>query len=147
MTAWRSRLTAGWSGLRTLLRTFLILWAQGPLKNCLLRAKAGSSSTRRYVGSPRHGSGGVRLLSVQETIWERGKRYNERKKGSSEPLQVDCCGGQVSLDLHVVDAAADGARQAMPGLCLPVESFRAPPVAPVKPLVLGGPAIPASPSS
>src|SRR5215207_6984546 len=92
-------------------------------------------------------SGGVRLLDVRETVWKRGKGQNERKKGCGEPLQVDCRGGQVGLDLHVGDSTPDGACEAMPGLCLAMETFRTPPVAPVKPLVLGGPAIPAPPSS
>jgi hypothetical protein len=120
----------------------------GSLNNRFSNASTGRSwdPEARSLLSP-WWSGGVRLLDARETVWERGKGQNERKKSGGEPLQVDCRGGQVGLDLHVGDSTPDGACKAMPGLCLAVEPFRTPPVAPVKPLIFGGPAIPAPPSS
>ena len=70
---------------------------------------------------------GVCLKADQEQTGEQRGR---------KPLQVDGCGGQVGLDLHVGETAPDSARQAMPGLRLAVVTFRAPAVALVEAPVL-----------
>ena len=49
--------------------------------------------------------------------------------GGGNPLEIDRRGRQVGLDLHVVEAAADGAAEPLPGIRLPVEALGAPEVA------------------
>ena len=46
---------------------------------------------------------------------------------------------QIGLDLHVGEAAPDGAREPVPSLCFTVEAFGAPAVTPVEPPILFSP--------
>jgi hypothetical protein len=47
---------------------------------------------------------------------QEGRAQNKRKESGRQPFEVDCSGGQISLDFHVGEAAPDGAREPMPGL-------------------------------
>ena len=63
----------------------------------------------------------------------------KRKKSGRQPLKVDGRRRQIGLDLHVGEAAPNGAREPVPSLGLTVEAFGAPAVTSVEPPILFGP--------
>src|SRR5215207_1296136 len=48
---------------------------------------------------------------------------HENKESGSQPLQVDHRGGEISLDLHVTEAASERSGEPVPGLGLAVDAF------------------------
>jgi putative transposase len=66
----------------------------------------------------------------------RPEGEKERQKSGREPLQVDRGGGQEGLDAHVLEPAPHRAGEPVPGLGLPMETFRPPAVALVQTRVL-----------
>jgi hypothetical protein len=46
----------------------------------------------------------------------RDPAQQKRKESGRQPLEVDCSGGQINLDLHIGEATPDGAREPMPRL-------------------------------
>ncbi len=46
----------------------------------------------------------------------RDPAQQKRKESGCQPLEVDCSGGQINLDLHIGEATPDGAREPMPRL-------------------------------
>jgi hypothetical protein len=48
-----------------------------------------------------------------QTGSQEGRAQDKRKESGRQPFEVDCSGGQISLDFQ---AARDGAREPMPGL-------------------------------
>ena len=69
------------------------------------------------------------------------------RRDCGEPLEVDRGGGQERLDTHVLESAADGAGETVPGLRLAVEALRAPAVALVQSLILVAPVLPPTTSA
>ncbi len=55
-------------------------------------------------------------LGVANGLPGRDQTQQKRKEIGRQPPEVDCRGGQISLDLHVGEAAPDGAREPMPSL-------------------------------
>jgi hypothetical protein len=67
-------------------------------------------------------------------------RDQRTKQGGGEPFQVDRRRGQVGLDLHVGETAANRPSETVPGFRLTMESFGAPAVTPMKaPVVIRPP--------
>jgi hypothetical protein len=62
--------------------------------------------------------------------------HKKHKKISGQALEVDCCGSQIGLDLHIGEAASYGARKAVPSLGLPMEAFGAPAMTLVEPAII-----------
>ena len=71
------------------------------------------------------------------------QRHDDPKEGGGQPLEVDRCGREVGLDLHIGQVAADSPSEPMPGLGLAMEALRAPAVAAIEtPIFLRPPLAP-----
>ena len=81
--------------------------------------------------------------SAEASKWDAGRIECARRAAASR-LRLIGRGGEEGLDAHVLQAAPDGAGQAVPGLRLAMEALRAPAVALVEPLVLVRPALAAA---
>jgi hypothetical protein len=121
------------------------LWQDIPVQRCtvgLLKKlgldgagfDAGVTSLSQRTGSPSAGreEPGRRPGGCDP----RPEGEKERQKSGREPLQVDRGGGQEGLDAHVLEPAPHRAGEPVPGLGLPMETFRPPAVALVETRVL-----------
>ena len=81
--------------------------------------------------------------------WQSSDRSGAPSTGLGSPSSCASCGipGKAYDPAKILEAAADGAREAVPALCLAVKALRAPAVTLVEPLILHGPTLTAPPGS
>ncbi len=96
-----------------------------------------------HGGFRRAGSHDGRLPRAKQ----RPQQEQDGEKSGGEPLEVDRRRREVGLDLHVREAAPDGAGEAVPGLRLAVVALRSPAMTLVEPAVLVGPPLAPSPGA
>jgi hypothetical protein len=84
---------------------------------------------------------GMARLAAAEGSKSCPQGRQDREKNGGEPLEVERGRGQVGLDLHVGEAAAHGAGEAVPGLRFAVDAFDPPAMALVKAPVFVGPSL------
>jgi len=95
---------------------------------------------RCRVGSLKNGTL-VRLLSGSRSIFDAGSTAaKNRKECCREPLEINCCGGEVCLDFHVGQPAPNCACEPVPSLGLAVEALRSPAVPLIELPIIFGPA-------
>ena len=100
----------------------------------------GLINTQRSALSWPHVKAGT-PAQTEDREWAPGNKpaRKKRKKSGRQPLEVDGSRRQIGLDLHVGEAAPDGAREPVPSLGFAMKALLSPAVTLVEPPILFGP--------